>query len=125
LNDRRVLATRVREKATDAGRAFAFHFFLRYGDYTDVVTARECALSRQFFQNAASEALAGFRVVDDADRQLLQEYALAAVEVAFNERLQALTMENATRAGLSGEFRIEWSCDVEPLKSALARAAAS
>lgn len=93
MTDRRAIAEKVRARATEAGRAFAFHFFLRYGDHTDPATARDCALARRFFALAASEALAEQKMLDEADRPLMSEYALAAVEVAFNERLRALAAE--------------------------------
>ena len=110
MNDRRAIALKVKTRATEAGRAFAFHFFLRYGDHTDVASARDCPLARQYFNFVASEVLKGGEGFDDAHRQLLTEYALATVEVAFNERLRALASENAT-AGVGGVagFQMEWS----------------
>jgi hypothetical protein len=113
LNDRRAIAMKIKEKASDAGRTFAFHFFLRYGDYTNVEIARDCPLARQFFTLAASEALAGPHRLDAADRRLLTEYALAAVEVAFNERLQALAAHNANHSGYAGGVDLQLECSHE------------
>ena len=118
LHDRRAIAVQVRKRATDSGRAFAFHFFLRYGDYTDPAIARECALARQFFDLAASEALAPHGGLGEDDRQLLIQYALAAVEVAFNERLHALARENAAMADSAAGLRMEWRRDAPALEAA-------
>jgi len=104
LDDRRAIATKVRARATQAGQTFAFHFFLRYGDHTDPAIARECAVARQFFTLAAAESLG--KGIDEADRALLTEYALAAVELAFHERLQSLAAENA-----GARLRLDWRRD--------------
>jgi hypothetical protein len=103
--NRRAIASKVKAQATEAGRAFAFRFFLRYGDDTDATLARESAIAKQFFHLAAGEVLARHQCLDEADRRLLTDYAMAAVEVAFAERVQALAATNAGGA----RFDMEWS----------------
>ena len=95
MNDRRAIASKVKTRATEAGRAFAFHFFLRYGDYTDVGDGARLSPRQTVFQVRRLRGPEGRRAFRDAHRQLLTEYALATVEVAFNERLRALARENA------------------------------